>query len=86
MSLQPCQALEYLANKNVVHRDISARNCLVGDKLTVKLADFGLSRGTAVDDGKNYYKKVIIMVTSVWLDHDKQIPRNKCCHTMAHAG
>ena len=59
MSLQPCKALEYLSEKNVVHRDISARNCLVGDKLKVKLADFGLSRGTAVDDGKNYYKKVM---------------------------
>ena len=58
MSLQPCKALEYLSDKNVVHRDISARNCLVGEKLSVKLADFGLSRGTAIDDGKNYYKKV----------------------------
>ncbi|KAL5265444.1 hypothetical protein ACHWQZ_G006227 [Mnemiopsis leidyi] len=67
MSLQPCKALEYLSNKNVVHRDISARNCLVGDKLSVKLADFGLSRGTAVDDGKNYYKKDGGMVPVKWM-------------------
>ena len=29
---QPCSALEYLASKNMLHRDVSARNCLVGTK------------------------------------------------------
>ena len=38
-------------------RDVSARNCLVGDNLVVKLSDFGMSRETA-GQGKNYYKKV----------------------------
>ena len=41
----------------MVHRDVSARNCLVGKELKVKLADFGLSRDTS-DNAKNYYKKV----------------------------
>ena len=59
MGIQPCKAIQYLSSKNIVHRDISARNCLVGANNIVKLADFGLSRGTARDDGKNYYKKVM---------------------------
>ena len=42
---------------NYSTRDVSARNCLVGDKLVVKLSDFGMSRETA-GQGKNYYKKV----------------------------
>ena len=61
MGIQPCKAIQYLTSKNIVHRDISARNCLVGSENIVKLADFGLSRGTARDDGKNYYKKVNLL-------------------------
>ena len=64
---QPCSAVEYLADKNIVHRDISARNCLVGKNLTVKLADFGLSRGTGDAAGKNYYKKDGGMVPVKWM-------------------
>ena len=35
MCQQPCEALEYLASRSVVHRDVSARNCLVGRALQV---------------------------------------------------
>ncbi|KAE9417890.1 hypothetical protein Angca_003495 [Angiostrongylus cantonensis] len=35
--------LEYLHAKNVLHRDIAARNCLYGDN-KVKISDFGLTR------------------------------------------
>ncbi|TKR94802.1 hypothetical protein L596_009041 [Steinernema carpocapsae] len=35
--------LEYMHLKNVLHRDIAARNCLVGDG-KVRISDFGLSR------------------------------------------
>ncbi|CAD6199157.1 unnamed protein product [Caenorhabditis auriculariae] len=43
MILQAAWGLEYLHMKNVLHRDIAARNCLYGDG-KVKIADFGLSR------------------------------------------
>jgi insulin receptor len=46
-------ALSFLASKQYVHRDIAARNCLVGHGLCVKLADFGLAR--AVHE-KDYYR------------------------------
>ncbi|KAK6042364.1 hypothetical protein COOONC_20132 [Cooperia oncophora] len=58
MCLQAAWGLEYLHAKNVLHRDIAARNCLYGDNkarlplitrriprsLQVKISDFGLTR------------------------------------------
>ncbi|WKY09856.1 hypothetical protein Q1695_002314 [Nippostrongylus brasiliensis] len=43
MILQSAWGLEYLHMKNVLHRDIAARNCLYGDN-KVKISDFGLTR------------------------------------------
>ncbi|PAV92354.1 hypothetical protein WR25_26042 [Diploscapter pachys] len=43
MMVQSAFGLEYIHKKEVLHRDIAARNCLYGNSL-VKIADFGLSR------------------------------------------
>ncbi|CAI5441826.1 unnamed protein product [Caenorhabditis angaria] len=40
---QVAQGLEYLHKQEVIHRDIAARNCLIGNTI-VKVSDFGLSR------------------------------------------
>ncbi|XP_072937262.1 uncharacterized protein [Epargyreus clarus] len=37
-------ALEYLAQQGLVHRDVRAANCLVDERRTLKLADFGMAR------------------------------------------
>jgi serine/threonine protein kinase len=41
---QVCSGMAYITSKNIVHLDLAARNCLVGAKTAIKLADFGLSR------------------------------------------
>ena len=43
-TFQLSSAISYLESKRFVHRDIAARNVLVSEHNTVKLADFGLSR------------------------------------------
>jgi serine/threonine protein kinase len=45
--------MQYLAGQRFVHRDLACRNCLVGAGLTVKIADFGMSRDVYTCD---YYK------------------------------
>ena len=66
MCQQPLDALQYLSSKDLIHRDVSARNCLVGANNIVRLADFGLSRDTS-DNAKNYYKKAGGMVPVKWM-------------------
>lgn len=45
--------MSYLATRHFVHRDLATRNCLVGEKLIVKIGDFGMSRDIYSTD---YYK------------------------------
>ena len=43
------EGMEYLAGKEVFHRDLSTKNCLVNFKdgnFEVKIADFGLTRNS----------------------------------------
>ncbi|KJE95828.1 TKL protein kinase [Capsaspora owczarzaki ATCC 30864] len=53
MFSQVASGLSYLAGLRFVHRDIAARNCLVGADLVVKISDFGLSREL---EEQNYYR------------------------------
>lgn len=45
--------MRYLAAQRFVHNDLACRNCLVGSELTVKIADFGMSRDIYTCD---YYR------------------------------
>ena len=49
--------MSYLALRHFVHRDLATRNCLVGEKLIVKIGDFGMSRDIYSSD---YYKVCLI--------------------------
>lgn len=50
---QISSGMEYLASQRFVHRDLATRNCLVGNNLTVKIGDFGMSRDVYSTD---YYR------------------------------
>ncbi|KAG7477177.1 hypothetical protein MATL_G00091250 [Megalops atlanticus] len=53
ISKQVAAGMAYLSERKFVHRDLATRNCLVGENMTVKIADFGLSRNIYSAD---YYK------------------------------
>ncbi|KAK3521965.1 hypothetical protein QTP70_020451 [Hemibagrus guttatus] len=53
ISKQVAAGMAYLSERKFVHRDLATRNCLVGENLVVKIADFGLSRNIYAAD---YYK------------------------------
>ncbi|TKR72419.1 hypothetical protein L596_019866 [Steinernema carpocapsae] len=38
-----CRGMCYLSGHKVIHRDIAARNCLMGRNEEIKISDFGLS-------------------------------------------
>lgn len=44
ISLQIACGMKYLSSFKFIHRDLATRNCLVGDNLEIKIADFGMSR------------------------------------------
>ncbi|CAG0884930.1 unnamed protein product [Darwinula stevensoni] len=44
VAIQVGSGLKYLSDRRFVHRDLATRNCLVGENLTVKIGDFGMSR------------------------------------------
>ena len=53
MCVDVAKGMEHLASHHLIHRDVATRNCLVADDLTIKIADFGMSRDIY---SNNYYK------------------------------
>ncbi|CAG7730195.1 unnamed protein product [Allacma fusca] len=50
MAIQIASGIAFLHRQNVFHRDVAARNCVVDDKLMVKVSDSALSRDLFPDD------------------------------------
>ncbi|XP_031430862.1 inactive tyrosine-protein kinase transmembrane receptor ROR1 [Clupea harengus] len=53
LAMQVAAGMEYLAAHFFVHKDLAARNVLVGEQLHVKISDLGLSREAYASD---YYR------------------------------
>jgi len=70
VALDVTQALEFLHQKGIIHRDIAARNILLtkakDQAVKAKLSDFGLSRSLG---GSGYYQKTESNVAVKWYEH-----------------
>eukprot|EP01088_Endostelium_zonatum_P008807 TRINITY_DN21965_c0_g1_i1.p1 TRINITY_DN21965_c0_g1~~TRINITY_DN21965_c0_g1_i1.p1 ORF type:complete len:284 (-),score=61.01 TRINITY_DN21965_c0_g1_i1:8-859(-) len=47
MAIDGCNGMNYLHQMGIIHRDLKSANLLVDKNFTVKVADFGLSKGRA---------------------------------------
>ncbi|OAF65806.1 hypothetical protein A3Q56_06477 [Intoshia linei] len=67
-SIQICSGMEYLSKLKYIHRDLATRNCLISKKHIAKIADFGLSRHT---DVQNYYRiNKNVMLPIRWMSYE----------------
>ncbi|VDN98702.1 unnamed protein product [Rodentolepis nana] len=56
MALDIAEGLAYLHSRQLIHRDIACRNCLVGPDHVVKIGDFGLTREASTGSPYGYYR------------------------------
>ncbi|KAG8483289.1 hypothetical protein CXB51_022291 [Gossypium anomalum] len=59
------KALDYLYRQGYIHRDVKARNILLDNNGTVKLADFGVS-ACMFDVGDRQHSRNTFVGTSYW--------------------
>ncbi|XP_029002565.1 inactive tyrosine-protein kinase transmembrane receptor ROR1 isoform X3 [Betta splendens] len=62
MSIQVAAGMEYLASHFYIHKDLAARNVLVGEQLHVKISDLGLSREIYSSDYYCFQPKTLLPI------------------------
>jgi len=67
MLIQLCGAVNYLHQRDVVHRDIKAGNIFLDDKMNVKLGDFGLAAIMERADTLSYARRTTFCGTPNYL-------------------
>ncbi|KAG9343344.1 hypothetical protein JZ751_014325 [Albula glossodonta] len=50
LSVQVAAGMEYLSGRSFVHKDLAARNILVGERMHLKISDLGVSRDSYASD------------------------------------
>ncbi|KAF2361711.1 Serine-threonine/tyrosine-protein kinase catalytic domain [Trinorchestia longiramus] len=62
ISCQVASGMKYLESRNLVHRDLSARNCLVGKQLRIKISDFAVTRSLYASDYWNIEDRLLLPI------------------------
>ncbi|XP_072295265.1 inactive tyrosine-protein kinase transmembrane receptor ROR1 [Eucyclogobius newberryi] len=62
MASQVAAGMEYLSSHSFVHKDLAARNILVGEQLHVKISDLGLSREIYSSDYYLIQPKILLPI------------------------
>ncbi|XDV35768.1 hypothetical protein PO909_005651 [Leuciscus waleckii] len=62
MAIQVAAGMEYLASHFFVHKDLAARNILVGEQLHIKISDLGLSRDIYASDYFRVQPKTLLPI------------------------
>ncbi|XP_045543925.1 tyrosine-protein kinase RYK isoform X3 [Salmo salar] len=74
MAIQIACGMSYLARREVIHKDLAARNCVIDDSMQVKICDNALSRDLFPMDyhclGDNENRPVRWMALESLLNHD----------------
>lgn len=60
---QTTEGLQYLHSKDIVHRDLGARNLLVDAHYNIKISDFGMSR---ILESSDYYRTSSSLIPVRW--------------------
>lgn len=59
--------MDYLSTLGFIHRDLAARNCMIDARLSVKVADFGLTRKFLDEKGYYHISNLNIGLPTKWM-------------------